>query len=110
MSAIQRVSRLAPNRATDDPSDNIFSAAESPIVISHASFVGLGIIIAAGGTLPTLTVAVDGVADGAFTDQVTMLGAGRWRWPDQEGMNMLYNARFIKITWNTNSIQVFQKG
>jgi len=107
MGAIQRQSRLAPN---PDATDHTFAAEDSPIVISHASFVGLGIIILDGSSATTLTVEVDGVSDGEFADEVTMEGTGNWRWPDVDGMNRLYNARYIKITWDVGFIQVFQKG
>ena len=106
MSAIQRQSRLVPN---PKDSNHVFESSDSPIVISHASFVGLGISIV-GSADPTITVAVGGSLDGSFDDVVTMEGEGDWRWPNTDGMNRLYNARYVQITWDSGSIQVFQKG
>ncbi len=105
MSAIQRQSRLAPN---SESGEHTFLAADSPVVIPHASYVGLGIVLSNGAA--TVTVEVDGIADGDFAEEVTLEGTGKWRWPDTDGMNRLYNARYVKITWSTGTLQVFQKG
>ena len=97
-------SRLAPNPST---TDHTFQQSSSPVVISHASFIGLGIILSAGAAV--VTVSIDGVLAGAFADNVTLEGTGVWRWPNVDGVNRLRNARYVKITWNTGTLQVFQK-
>lgn len=112
---MQRQSRLVPNLQDRDYPTNTFSQEQSPLILPHASFVGLGIIIGDGTSSTssgdvTVTVAVGGSENGEFADEVTMEGEGDWRWPDIDGMNRLYNARFVQITWDSGYIQVFQKG
>lgn len=97
MSGIQRLSN-----------HTILTADQSPKILSHASFVGLGIYVPEGTA--TVTVTIGGHLDGDFDEEVTLEGAGDYLWPDVDGMNRLYNARYIKITWNTGEIEVFQKG
>lgn len=82
---------------------------QSPKILPHASFVGLGIYLP-GSTAPTVTVEFSGSIDGEFGDEITMEGTGDYLWPDTDGMNRLYNARYIKITWDSGDIEVFQKG
>lgn len=89
--------------------DTRFAEADSPVVLSHATFVGLGIFLEDGGSVE-LTVGIDGDKDGDFVEEVTMEGTGSFRWPDTDGMNRLYNARYIKITWEAGNILVSQKG
>lgn len=98
MSGMQRLSK-----------HTVLTADESPAILSHATFVGLGITIV-GSATPTITVAIGGREDGTFDDEVTLEGSSDYRWPDTDGMNRLYNARYIKIEWDEGDIEVFQKG
>ena len=82
--------------------------AESPLVLAHTRFVGLSIECSNPAAVVTVKVAL---SEGAtFTEVVTLEGTGDYRWPDVDGMNRLYNAKYIEITWDVGDITVFQKG
>lgn len=103
MSGMQRLSKFNPpaNQAA-------YPQTASPLVLSHGAYVGLGLSFSNGAAVAA--VAVDSVATGDFADAVTLEGTGKHRWPDVDGMNRLYNAAFVEITWNTGTLRVFQKG
>ena len=89
--------------------DTRFVETDSPVVLPHGTFVGLGIFLEDGGSVD-ITVGIDGDKNGDFIEEVTMEGTGSFRWPDIDGMNRLYNARYIKIEWGSGNILVSQKG
>lgn len=101
MSAIQRQSRTSDiiNHDSTDPAGEL--------VLSHESFVGISIQFTSA---TTFALAVDNLRNGNFADAVTLEGSGKWKYPDQAGMDVLYNAAFVKITWDAGPILVFQKG
>lgn len=103
MSAIMRQSRHVPS-IKNDP----YAQAASPVVIPHAAFVGIGLSFSNGAAVTT--VAVDSILTGDFAETVTLEGTGKHRWPNADGMNRLYNAAYVKITWNVGTLRVFQKG
>lgn len=98
MSAIQRQTNVSPD----------ILQAQSPLIIPHATFVGLAIQLSDGAAV--LTVAVDSLSTGDFDNTVTMEGTTKHRWPDSDGMNRLYNATFVKLTWNTGTLRYTQIG
>lgn len=98
---MQRLSRLVTNPRTGD---NVFEAADSPLVLAHAAFVGLGISSPAA----TVTVGVDVIKTGDFDTEITLLGT-TYLYPDADGANALYHCAWVKITFD-DDIQIFQKG
>lgn len=84
-----------------------FVAADSPQILDHGAFVGLGLSISTAAA--TITVTVDGIESGDFTDAVTMEGSGKWRWANADGMNRLASAKFIKVSWSTGTMKIHQK-
>lgn len=85
-----------------------FLQAASPVVIPHSSYTGLTLTL--GDDEAVVTVHADSDKDGAFSDEVTMDGAGTHRWPNVDSVNLLYNSAFVKIAWDTGTLKVFQKG
>jgi hypothetical protein len=84
-----------------------FLQVESPLLLPHASWVGLSVLVENDNTV--LTVDADFSIDGEFENSVDMLGDGtKFRYPDCS--NLLYNAGYIRLTWNSGAIQVLQKG
>lgn len=87
--------------------DQVLTADQSPAILPHGSFVGLGISFTSATS--TITVSASGSEDGSFEDEVTMSTGSDWIYPDVAGMNILYNARYIKIEWDAGDISVYQK-
>ena len=100
---MNRLSRVVPSLG----SAALLQAA-SPVTIPHASYVGLALSLSNGAAV--VTVEVDTLVDGDFDEVVTLEGTGKHRWPDADGMNRLYNAAFVRITWDTGTLRIFQKG
>ena len=88
--------------------ETILTADQSPMILPHGSFVGLSISFTSATS--TITVSASGSLDGSFADEVTMETGSDWTYPDVAGMNMLYNARYIKLEWDAGDITVYQKG
>jgi len=95
----------------------VFEQSESPIVLPHASWAGLAVLLEEESS--ELTVAADFNEDGDFENIVEMLGgptedssgaATKFRYPSTDGANLLYNAGYIEITWTSGTLQVLQKG
>ena len=103
MSAIQRQARTNPSLQ-----GAAYAQSASPVILPHASFVGLGLALSNGAAV--VTVNVDAILTGDFAEEVTLEGTGKFRWPNVDGMNRLYNAAFVKITWDVGTLRVFQKG
>ena len=87
--------------------ETILTADESPKILPHGSFVGLGIFFTSATS--DITVSASGSEDGTFEDEVTMSTGSDWTYPDTAGMNILYNARYIQIEWTGGDIVVYQK-
>jgi len=87
--------------------ETILTAAESPKILPHGSFVGLGIAFTSATS--TISVYAGGSLDGSFADEVTMSAGSDWIYPDTAGMNILYNARYIMIEWDAGDLVVYQK-
>jgi hypothetical protein len=94
-----------------------FEQSESPLVLPHAAWAGLSILLE--DEAAELVVAADFNQDGDFENIVEMLGgptedssgaATKFRYPSATGANLLYNAGYIEITWDTGTVQVLQKG
>jgi hypothetical protein len=89
--------------------ETILTADESPKILPHGSFVGLSIFFTSETSGGSIAVYASGSLDGSFEDQVSMEVGSDWMYPDTAGMNMLYNARYIMIEWDTGDIVVYQK-
>jgi len=103
MSAMQRLAKLTP-----PATQAALLQTSSPLILDHGTFVGLGLSLSNGAAV--VTVAIDSVKTGSFSEVVTLEGTGTHRWPNADGMNRLYNAAFVKITWSIGTLRVFQKG
>lgn len=95
----------------------VFEQSSSPLIISHGSFVGLGISLSNEGA--DLLVEADLTQESDFENEVEMLGgatedssgaATKFRYPSTTGLNLLYAAKYLQITWDTGTLQYFQKG
>lgn len=87
--------------------EEVFTADQSPVTLPHGSFVGLSISFTSATS--TVSVYAGGSLDGSFADEVTMETGSDWMYPDVAGMNMLYNARYIRIEWDAGDIVVYRK-
>jgi len=103
MAAIQRASRLVRVDGV-----NVIPQTESPLIVPHSSFVGLSLSLSNGAAV--VVVAVDVISDGDFDTVVEMAGTGTFRHPVPCAVSILGSAAYVKITWNTGTLQVFQKG
>lgn len=99
MAGMQRLSSIKPYT---------FADTGGTIEVDHGSFVGLGV----GVSDAAATVTVEaGISSPDFPASVGLLGSGtKFRYPDTDGMNALYNALTVKITWSAGDIIVYQKG
>lgn len=86
-----------------------FAQSESPVILPHAAWAGLCLGLSAGAAV--VTVEADISINGDFDTEVEMEGATtELRYPSVAGANILYNAGAVKITWNTGTLTVLQKG
>lgn len=81
---------------------------DSPKVIPHQSFVGFALILSNAAAV--VTVEVGGSKDGPFPIAITLEGTAEFRYPASDQMNILYNAPYIRITWDVGTLQIFHKG
>lgn len=83
------------------------SSGSAEIELDHGSFVGLAIKCDDAATVAVTA----GVVSGSTPTAVTLNGTGTaHRYPDADGMNILYNAAVVKITWDQGAINILQKG
>lgn len=85
-----------------------FPQADSPKVVPHATYVGLGIILSDPAAV--VTIGAGGSKDGPFDAPIVLVGTDEFRYPDADSMHILYNAAYIEITWDVGTLSVFQKG
>ena len=86
-----------------------FLQAASPVTLPHAAWAGLSLGLSTGAAV--VTVEADISIEGDFETEVEMTGATtEFRYPTTAGANILYNAGAVKITWDTGTLTVLQKG
>lgn len=85
----------------------VHAQTDSPLVLPHGAFVGLAINLSNGSA--TVAVKVDSIIDGDFEEAITLEGTSKNRWPNVAGINTLKSTGYIQITWDTGTLQVFQK-